>query len=110
MPILQEFVRYHRQNEKVTVIAQRMGWDRKTERKYRRRLSQAGLLDGAVDDLPSTVELRAVLQRRSDPPPQEVSSVERTASSSRARQERGSGLRRSMGSSRSMGTRAACPL
>lgn len=73
---LQEFVRYHRQNEKSTTIAARMGWDRKTERKYRRRLSEAGLLDGPVDQLPSMAALRKALRRHAPTPPQEVSTVE----------------------------------
>ena len=73
---LQEFVRCHRANEPFTTIARRMQWDRKTERKYRTAIQRAGLLEGAIDQLPSMTELRAALARPRRRPVQEVSSVE----------------------------------
>lgn len=72
----QEFVRLHREQVAKTIIASRMGWDRKTERKYRKRLQRAGLLEGPVDELPAMADLRAALARPRTRPAQEQSSVE----------------------------------
>ena len=74
---LQDFVRLHRANEPFSTIATRLGWDRKTERKYRKRLLRAGLLEGSVDELPTMLELRAAIAQRRSVPKQERSSVEK---------------------------------
>ena len=48
---------------------------RKTERRYRRQIALAGLLDGPADDLPSMEALRAAVVKTASTPPQETSSV-----------------------------------
>lgn len=73
---LQELVRLHRMGEHATRVAERLGIDRKTERKYRHRIAAAGLLEGASDELPQMSSLRAAVSRPRPVPRQERSSVE----------------------------------
>ena len=73
---LQELVRLHRMGRTAVQVAKALNMDRKTERKYRRRIATAGLLAGDAQDLPPMSALKmAVVVRRSGPPRQEVSSV-----------------------------------
>ncbi len=74
---LQELVRLHRMNVKAGELARRLGMDRKTERKYRRRLEAAGLLRGDPGDLPPLEALKKAVHRDIKRPTQERSSVER---------------------------------
>lgn len=76
---LQEFVRLHREGVGATQVARRMGWDRKTERSYRKKLDEAGLLRGDPDDLPTMAVLREALPLNRNRPAQERSSVEKHA-------------------------------
>lgn len=73
---LQELVRLHRLGTTAVKTARALGIDRKTERRYRRRLDAAGLLDGAVDDLPELAAVKAAVRRQTTPPMQEQSSIE----------------------------------
>ncbi|MCP4243681.1 MAG: IS21 family transposase [bacterium] len=73
---LQELVRLHRLGERASQVAKRLGMDRKTERKYRRRIAAADLLEGPVEALPELAALRAAVTRRRSVPPQERSTVE----------------------------------
>ena len=73
---LQELIRLHRLGTTAQKTAKQLGIDRKTERRYRRRLRQAGLLEGAPDDLPALADVKAAVRRETKPPPQERSSVE----------------------------------
>ncbi|MCG6923338.1 MAG: IS21 family transposase [Acidobacteria bacterium] len=73
---LQELVRLHRQGRRPVRVARMLGLDRKTERKYRRRIALAGLLDGPDDDLPELKLLRDAVAQAKSPPLQERSSVE----------------------------------
>jgi transposase len=73
---LQELVRLHRLGRGPVQAARLLGVDRKTERKYRRRIARAGLLDGPVDDLPELRLLREAVRHATTPPLQERSSVE----------------------------------
>lgn len=76
---LQEMVRLHRQHASQREIARQLKLGRNTQRKYRKALQQAGLLDGPPDQLPELELLRqAVEQAFGEPkrPPQEVSTVE----------------------------------
>lgn len=77
---LQELVRLHRAGHRATDIARTIGLDPKTERKYRRRIQQAGLLEGDVDDVPGLAELRRVAITAPATPAQELSSVAEYAS------------------------------
>ena len=72
---LQELVRLHRQGRGPSEVAKLLQFDRKTERKYRRRFAQADLLHGDPDDLPALADLRSALRRQRPTPPQEQSSV-----------------------------------
>lgn len=74
---LQELVRLHRLGTTARQTAHLLGIDRKTERKYRRRLHEAGLLEGSPEELPELGVLKAAAYRKSAPPPQEQSSIER---------------------------------
>lgn len=73
---LQELVRLHRLGHSVGDIATALQIDPKTERKYRRTLRLAGLLDGPATELPELVALRTAVIEESAPPDQERSSVE----------------------------------
>lgn len=76
---LQELVRMHRQGVSAKRRARELGMCRKTERRYRLRIDEAGLLEGPVDDLPEMAELRGAVACQTSPPAQEVSSVARWA-------------------------------
>lgn len=76
---LQELVRLHRMGTGKKKVARLLGMSPRIERDYRAALEKAGLLDGPVDELPSTealVEALAVHKPRKLAP-QQVSSVDR---------------------------------
>lgn len=76
---LQEMVRLHRQDESERAIARQLKLGRNTQRRYREALKEAGLLDGAADELPELDVLRRAVEgalREPGRPPQEVSTVE----------------------------------
>ena len=49
---LQEFVRLHRMGTSTREVARLLGMGRNTEKQYREALARAGLLKGALKDLP----------------------------------------------------------
>lgn len=76
---LQELVRLHRMGVGAREVARLVGLSPNTERRYRRIFEQAGLLKGAVDDLPSTESLKSAALRqrpRGTTPLHEQSSVQ----------------------------------
>lgn len=76
---LQELVRLHRMGVSVHEVARTLRMGPNTERAYRRVLEQAGLLDGAIEDLPALETLRAAVNEKAvihGRLPQEQSSVE----------------------------------
>ncbi|AUX26874.1 uncharacterized protein SOCEGT47_074440 [Sorangium cellulosum] len=75
---LQKLVRLHREGERVRVVARLLGMGPNTERRYRAVLSQAGLLEGSADEMPSIEELKAAVKRYMPPKkaPQQQSTVE----------------------------------
>ena len=77
---LQELVRLHRQGVLAGERARLLTLSRKTERRYRRRIDKAGLLEGHPDTLPSMEQLRAAVVRApAQPLAHESSSVDRWA-------------------------------
>lgn len=76
---LQDLVRLHRMGEDCRAIARQLKMSPNTERKYRRALEAAGLLVGAVDELPELVHLRSAVEKHLPVPPvaHESSSIER---------------------------------
>lgn len=76
---LQELVRLHRMGAGKRETARLLKMSRRTERAYRRALSAASLLEGAVGDLPSTDVLLAAVaaHKPRKVAQQQVSSVER---------------------------------
>ena len=75
---LQELVRLHRMQVGFREIARLVRISPNTEREYRLALQEAGLLDGAVDDLPELAVLRAAVaagKPAKPPPKQHQSSV-----------------------------------
>ncbi len=76
---LEELVRLHRQGVGNRKVARLLKMGPATERKYRRALMEAGLLGGAVDDIPSLDVLRAAVMAHAPPKPapQQESSLER---------------------------------
>lgn len=73
---LQELVRLHRMGRPARQVAKALNMDRKTERKYRNAIDNAGLLKGETDDLPTMAELRAATTTGpTRPPAQEMSTV-----------------------------------
>lgn len=76
---LQELVRLHRLKTGTRETARLLGMGPNTERQYREAIAQAGLLEGAPEQLPSTEELKAAVQAGRPPslPPQQTSSLER---------------------------------
>lgn len=58
---LQELVRLHRLQTSVREVARLLKMSPNTERDYRLVLREAGLLEGAVDELPDTAVLRAAV-------------------------------------------------
>jgi len=78
---LQDFVRLHRQGRSVREIARTLRMGRNTIARYRRALTEAGLLDGSPADLPDMVTLRQAVDTspvtRLQPAPQQQSSVAR---------------------------------
>lgn len=79
---LQELVRLHRMGTGKREVARLLKMSPRIELGYREALSKAGLLEGAVDALPSSAELLAALHEHkpSKVAPQQVSSVERWSS------------------------------
>ena len=73
---LQELVRLHRLGHGAGDIAAALQIAPKTERKYRRAIWLAGLLDGSASELPELATLRAATISASAPPKQEQSSVQ----------------------------------
>src|SRR3954470_5637837 len=75
---LQELVRLHRLGLTERRAAKELRIGRNTAKEYRRALSEAGVLDGSVDELP-TLEVLQALVLRALPPrpaPQQVSKLE----------------------------------
>lgn len=87
---LQELVRLHRQGRGAREVARLLRISPNTERRYRRRLRAAGLLDGPEDDLPSLDALQAVVQPP-ERPAQERSSIEAWTPQVTARMAKGHG-------------------
>jgi transposase len=71
---LQELVRLHRLRTPVREASTALRMSRNTHKAYSEKLGAAGLLDGAVDDLPSLEVLAAAVPQRL--PRQQVSSAE----------------------------------
>ena len=90
---LQELVRLHRMGTGKREIARLLKMSRRIELSYRKALGKAGLLEGAVDDLPSVEALRAAVAKHKPPkvPPQQVSSVEPWADVIKKQVEKGVG-------------------
>ena len=74
MHLLQDLVRLHREGVGPREVARLLDISPNTERKYRRSLQSAGLLEGDATTLPELADLKAVVAWT--PPPQECSSVE----------------------------------
>ena len=72
---LQELIRLHRLGTTARDTSKQLGIDRKTERRYRRRLADAGLLEGSAEDLPSMSDVKVAIRRDTAPPPQDLSDV-----------------------------------
>ena len=90
---LQEMVRLHRKKIGVREIARRLEMSPTTERKYRRALQQAGLLEGAPDKLPPLDRLKDAVTGRMPPQqaPQQTSSIEAFRSDIETMMEAGGG-------------------
>ncbi len=78
MDRLQELVRLHRMETGACEVARLLGMSRNTERVYRAVLEDAGLLRGALDDLPALDVLKAIVVATLPPKdsPQSTSSIE----------------------------------
>jgi transposase len=76
---LQELVRLHRLKTGAREAARLLGMGPNTERQYREAIGKAGLLDGAVEALPSLEELKAAVLAQHPPAvaPQQMTSLER---------------------------------
>ena len=70
---LQELVRLHRLNVPTRAAARTVGMSRNTLRRYHLLLREAGLLDGAPDELPTLEALAAAAPQRV--PPQQTSTA-----------------------------------
>ncbi len=70
---IQELVRLHRLKLSTRDAARALGISRNTLQRYRKLLSEAGLLDGPLDELPSLDALAAAAPQRL--PPQQTSSA-----------------------------------
>ena len=90
---LQELVRLHRMGTKKKEVSRLLRMSPRIELAYRRALLEAGLLEGAVDALPSTDELLAAVAQHKPRKvaPQQVSSVERWREQIDKQVERGVG-------------------
>ncbi|MCC6337488.1 MAG: hypothetical protein IT380_26260, partial [Myxococcales bacterium] len=64
MDRLQELVRLHRMGTGDREVARLVGMSPNTERQYRRALAEAGLLEGAVDELPELEALKRAVGER----------------------------------------------
>lgn len=75
---LQDLVRMHRNGVKCRKIARLLKMSPNTERKYRKALEAAGLLDGSPDEIPALEELKATIAEQIEvaEPAQQVSSIE----------------------------------
>jgi len=75
---LQELVRLHRMGTGDREVARLLGMSPNTERQYRRALATAGLLAGAVEELPALEVLKAAVEERLPRklPVQQTSSLE----------------------------------
>jgi transposase len=78
MDRLQELVRLHRMGTGAREVARMLQMSPNTEREYRGALAAAGLLAGAVDEVPALELLRAAVEQQlpAKPPPQMVSTVD----------------------------------
>lgn len=72
---LQELVYLHRRGDTASDVAETLQLDPKTERKYRRRIQAAGLLDGDPSALPELKALRDAVSSQAPSPAQERSTV-----------------------------------
>lgn len=90
---LEELVRLHRLGQTARAIARQLKMGRDTVRQYVRVLGEAGVLDGAVDDLPGVDALKAIIDERvgSTPPLQQRSSLEQYADEIKRRRANGAG-------------------
>jgi transposase len=66
---LQDLVRLHRQKTGARETARLLGMGPNTERMFREALAEAGLLDGAVEDLPTLEALKAAVLAKHPLPP-----------------------------------------
>ncbi|MGB1275928.1 MAG: IS21 family transposase [Nannocystaceae bacterium] len=75
---LQELIRLHRKGETARCVARKAGMSPNTERRYRRALEAAGLLQGAADELPSMEDIKRAVDEhvREARPPQHRSSLD----------------------------------
>ena len=79
MDRLRELVRLHRMGESGREVSRLLRMGPNTERRYRRVLAKAGLLDGPLDALPELEALRSVIEAALPPaqiPAQQTSSLE----------------------------------
>src|SRR5579883_74509 len=75
---VQDLVRLHRLKTGARETARLLGMGPNTERQYREAIAAAGLLDGAVDALPSLDALKQAVLAKHPPaalPPQQVTSL-----------------------------------
>lgn len=90
---LQELVRLHRMGLSARGSARQLRMSRNTVRAYLSAFSDAGLLDGPVDDLPAVAALRDVLPKLGRRPLHEQSSVHAWAALIEPMQDRGAGAK-----------------
>jgi transposase len=95
MDRLQELVRLHRMETGPCEVARLLGLSRTTERQYRAVLEAAGLLRGAVDDLPLLETLRAAVTAALPPAkaPQSSTTLDRWVEQVKTLADRGLGPR-----------------
>jgi transposase len=89
MHTLSELVRLHRLKKPARTIARLLHIGPNTERKYRRALAEAGLLDGAPDALPPLQELLSATRTAFPPPPPQPSPLQAYADEVALRLRRG---------------------
>ena len=61
---LQDLVRLHRMKTSCREVAKLLGMSPNTERRYRDVIAEAGMLDGALDELPTLEELTRVVSAK----------------------------------------------
>lgn len=74
---IQELIRLYRLGQGQRSIAKQLRMSRGTIRSYQEKLREAGLLDGAPDELPESVVLKEVIAEGPSEPPQAESSIQR---------------------------------